>query len=67
MIGYEGPLTLYCARHSWASAAQTKKIPISVISAGMGHTSEMTTRIYLSSIDRSIVDRANSIILKALR
>lgn len=66
MIGYEGPLTLYCARHSWASVAQTKKIPISVISAGMGHTSEMTTRIYLSTIDRSIVDRANSIILKAL-
>lgn len=66
-IGYHSPLTLYCARHSWASAAQTKKIPVSVISAGMGHASESTTRIYLASIDHTVVDRANSIILKALR
>lgn len=67
MIGWGASLTLYCARHSWASIAQTKKIPISVISAGMGHNSEATTRIYLASIDHSEVDRANNIILKALR
>lgn len=67
MIGYGAPLTLYCARHSWASIAQSKNIPVSVISAGMGHSSEKTTRIYLASLDTSTVDRANSIILKALR
>lgn len=67
MIGYGSPLTLYCARHSWASIAQAKNIPVSVISAGMGHNSEKTTRIYLASLDTSTVDRANSIILKALR
>lgn len=67
MINYDAPLTLYCARHSWASIAQAKKIPLSVISAGMGHNSEMTTRIYLASLDNALVDRANSIILKALK
>ena len=59
-------LTLYVARHSWASAAQSKGIPVSVISQGMGHDSELTTRIYLSSLDTSIVDKANSVILKSL-
>ena len=54
------------ARHSWASAAKSKGIPISVISEGMGHDSETTTRIYLASLDTAVVDRANSIILKSL-
>ena len=60
------PLTLYVARHSWASAAKAKGIPLSVISEGMGHDSEATTQIYLSSLDTSVVDHANSIILKSL-
>lgn len=60
------PLTLYVARHSWASVAKSKGIPLSVISEGMGHDSEATTQIYLASLDTSIVDKANSIILKAL-
>lgn len=60
------PLTLYVARHSWASAAKAKGIPISVISEGMGHDSESTTQIYLASLDTSVVDKANSLILKCL-
>ena len=60
------PLTLYVARHSWASAARTKGIPISVISEGMGHDSEMTTQIYLAGLDTSAVDKANSLIIKSL-
>lgn len=59
-------LTMYIARHSWASAAKSKNIPISVISEGMGHDSEMTTQIYLASLDTTIVDRANAQILKDL-
>ena len=58
---------LDAARHSWASAAKTKGIPVSVISEGMGHDSEATTQIYLASLDTSVVDRANSLILKSLR
>lgn len=67
MIGVSIPLTLYVARHSWASAAKSKGIPISVISEGMGHNSEVTTQIYLSSLDSSVIDRANSLIIKCLR
>ena len=66
MINADIPLTLYVARHSWASAAKSNGIPISVISEGMGHDSETTTRIYLASLDTAVVDRANSIILKSL-
>ena len=66
MIGLSIPLTLYVARHSWASIAKSKNIPISVISEGMGHDSEMTTQIYLASLDNAVVDRANAQILKDL-
>ncbi|WP_288084572.1 site-specific integrase [Xylanibacter rodentium] len=67
MVGVTIPLTLYVARHSWASAARAKGIPISVISEGMGHDSEATTQIYLASLDTFVVDKANSIILNSLR
>ena len=67
MISVAIPLTLYVARHSWASVAKAKGIPISVISEGMGHDSEATTQIYLASLDASVVDRANNIILKSLK
>ncbi len=67
MVGVTIPLTLYVARHSWASAAKAKGIPISVISEGMGHDSEATTQIYLASLDTSVVDKANSLILKSLK
>ncbi len=66
MIGFGLPLTLYVARHSWASAAKAKGIPVSIISEGMGHNSETTTRIYLASLDTTVVDKANSLILKSL-
>ncbi|MBS7347803.1 MAG: site-specific integrase [Muribaculaceae bacterium] len=66
MVGVQIPLTLYVARHSWASAAKAKGIPLSVISEGMGHDSEATTQIYLASLDTSVVDKANSLILKSL-
>ena len=60
-------LSTYVARHSWASIAKSKNIPLSVISEGMGHDSETTTQIYLSSLDSSAIDRANSLIIKDLR
>lgn len=66
MLGVDVRLTMYVARHSWASAAKAKGIPLGVISEGMGHDSETTTRIYLASLDTSVVDRANSLILKSL-
>ena len=46
-------LTTHVARHSWATAAQKHNIPISVISAGMGHASERTTQIYMAALENS--------------
>lgn len=66
LCGIAAPLTMYTARHSWASIAKSKNIPISVISEGMGHDSEETTRIYLASLDGSVIDKANLLILKDL-
>ena len=60
------PLTMYVARHSWASVAKAKNVPLSVISEGMGHDSEATTQIYLASLETSVVDKANKMILGLL-
>ena len=60
------PLTMYVGRHSWASIAKSRNVPISVISEGMGHDSENTTQIYLASLDTTVVDKANKRILDLL-
>lgn len=59
-------LTSYTSRHSWATAARKHNIPISIISAGMGHSSEQTTHIYLKSIEDNEIDNANASMLKIL-
>lgn len=64
VIGLSAPLTMYVARHSWASIAHSEGIPLSVISEGMGHDNEKTTQIYLASLEHSVVDKANRKILK---
>lgn len=66
MLGLEAPLTSYCARHSWATAARDLQVPLSVISAGMGHTSERTTRIYLRMLENSEIDAANCGVIAAI-
>lgn len=65
-LGLGMPLTMYVARHAWASIARSKNVPLATISEAMGHDSENTTRIYLASLDTSQVDKANDIILKSL-
>lgn len=66
MTGLQTNLTMYVSRHSWASIAKSKNVPISIISEGMGHDSEATTQIYLASLDSSLIDKANGMILKNL-
>lgn len=65
-IALSVPLTMYVARHSWASIAQANNIPIKAISLGMGHDKEETTRIYLASIQTDVIDNANSKILRLI-
>ena len=65
-LGLTIPLTTYVARHGWASIAKSKNIPISTISEAMGHDSENTTRIYLASLNTSVIDKANSLIIESI-
>lgn len=65
-MGINGKLTLYVARHSWATTARDKNISISIISEALGHNSETTTQIYLHSIQSSEVDDANAEILASI-
>lgn len=65
-IGLTMPLSMYVARHSWATGAWQVDIPISIISTAMGHESERTTRIYLSQLETSKVDEANKKVLEMI-
>ncbi len=65
--GINVPLSSYAARHSWATSARNHRVPLSLISAGMGHNSESTTRIYLASIDNSEIDKANRKVLSLFK
>lgn len=66
ILGCSCKLTSYTSRHSWATAARNHYVPISVISQGMGHTSEQTTRIYLSMLENSVIDEANKAIIESI-
>lgn len=59
-------LSMYWARHSWATIAREHKLPVSVISHGLGHSNEHTTEIYLKSIDISVIDKCNQEIISLL-
>ena len=66
ILGCGCKLTSYTSRHSWATAARNHNVPISVISQGMGHTSEQTTQIYLTMLENSVIDEANKGIIDDL-
>ena len=66
LAGLPVPLSMYYTRHSWATIARGKDVPLAVISEALGHDSETTTQIYLDSIKSSEVDKANRMILEGL-
>lgn len=66
MLRLETKLTLYVARHAWASIAHANNVSVSTISKAMGHDSESTTLIYLRSLDMSSVNKANSDIIRMM-
>lgn len=66
LAGIAQSLSMYTSRHSWATIARDKNIPLSVISKGLGHDNDLNTQIYLASIRTEEVDRANRRIIREL-
>lgn len=59
LLNLKSPLTSYVPRHSWATAAYRNGIPVSFISAALGHASEKVTRHYLASFDDRTMREVN--------
>ena len=66
ILHLDSTLSMYVARHSWATIAKEMNIPLSIISDGMGHHSLQTTQIYLATIDAEAIDAANKKIISQL-
>ncbi|MEZ5196370.1 MAG: site-specific integrase [Bacteroidales bacterium] len=62
MCGIETNLTSYVSRHSWATIAKHKGVPVAVISEGMGHSDTRITEVYLDSFDKEVLDNYNEMI-----
>ena len=68
-LGLHIPLTTYVARHSWAGiASHAYGIPASVISLGLAHKSESTTRRhYIDRADYADLRMAQATLMKGFR
>ena len=61
------PVTSYTIRHSWATTAKFRGVPIEMISESLGHKSIKTTQIYLKGFElkeRTEVNRMNLVYVK---
>jgi site-specific recombinase XerD len=56
LCSIEERLTSYVSRHSFATHALFKNIPLAAISAMLGHSKLSTTQIYLKSLPSNILD-----------
>ena len=55
-----GPVTSYTFRHSWATIAKQRGVPVEMISEALGHTSIKTTQIYLKGFELCERTRVNA-------
>jgi site-specific recombinase XerD len=61
--GVSSPVSSYTIRHSWATIAKYRGVPIEMISESLGHTSIKTTQIYLKGFqieEKTKVNRLNN-------
>lgn len=56
LCGIEENLTSYVSRHSFATHALFKNIPLAAISSMLGHSKLSTTQIYLKSLPSDVLD-----------
>ena len=59
LCGIEENLTSYVSRHSFASLANNKGVPVTAISEMLGHQNLKTTQIYLNGLSSDAVDKLN--------
>lgn len=67
VLGLRSPVTSYTLRHSWATTAKYRGVPIEMISESLGHKSIKTTQIYLKGFEleeRTKVNKMNLIYVK---
>lgn len=63
MVGINGKITTYVARHTYATVLKRNHVDTSVISEAMGHANADTTKIYLKSFANEVIDEANEHLL----
>lgn len=63
LLGMSTPLQMHSARHSWATLARDNGVSVSIISQCLGHSMEKMTQIYLRDLDRSVLDKANDLVV----
>ncbi|MCF0072443.1 site-specific integrase [Dyadobacter sp. CY261] len=63
LCGIESKLTSYVSRHSFATQAMLRDVPLTAISTMLGHSSLKTTEIYLKALPANVLDDYNEKIL----
>ena len=51
VLRLKSPVSSYTLRHSWATTAKYRGVPIEMISESLGHKSIKTTQIYLKGFE----------------
>ena len=62
MSGLDIPLTMYVARHTYATTLKHQGVSISKISEAMGHQTEAITRTYLKAFEDDVLDESDKLL-----
>ncbi|XWN35693.1 MAG: site-specific integrase [Roseivirga sp.] len=63
LAGISTHLTMYVARHTYATVLKRSGVAIPVISEAMGHATPVITQTYLKSFEDEVIDEANTFLL----
>ncbi|HZV71369.1 MAG TPA: site-specific integrase [Saprospiraceae bacterium] len=64
VCGIAIPLSSYVSRHSYATIAKNKGVPVEVISEVLGHTNIATTMIYLDEFEQAAKDKFHDLVIE---
>lgn len=63
LAGIEEEITGYTARHTFATMAKYKGVPVAAISEALGHADIKTTQVYLSQFDQDTLDGFHEMVI----